>query len=503
MKKTLLFIAVLGLFSLASAQTAIRNGKDYALFFVTTHFDQWPALPESDKDVRALASELETNYGFQKADIRLNLSRAETIKTLVDYQKKAFGPNDQLLVFFSTHGFYDDAIGALIPKDGKLDDPSYESWITHPTLEAMVTRIQCQHVLLALDACYSGTFSAKFRDRPGSPAWEAESDCASKCVAALKFKSRLYLTSGGKERTPAQSQFIKKWLEGLRVRNFDGIMSFYELYAVLSEATPKPMSGDFKDHAAGGDFIFVIKNGCSNKGQVIESKPKFPTLSSAEVIQKYLSAIGGKKAYSDINNYSLEAIFTLGSLGDTRWKVAKASNGRIWYQVTLNNEVFLELKSDGKRSLLKDGEGKHWLTESEKQQNLETAEMYFNAVFREATFQQEGVIIQSTHLEQLSNRAVYVMDYEEPKEKSTCTVYYDAETGLKLLEKEKFFQDGNAMNGTSEYSDYQEINGYKMPFFIKLDSDKPIIPGTDVRNFRILVTSIQINGIVDDKLFKL
>lgn len=38
----------------------------------------------------------------------------------------------------------------FIPPGGKLEDPTYESWITHPTLEALVTKIKCEHILLAL-----------------------------------------------------------------------------------------------------------------------------------------------------------------------------------------------------------------------------------------------------------------------------------------------------------------------------------------------------------------
>lgn len=40
-------------------------------------------------------------------------------------------------------------------------------------------------------------------------------------------------------------------------------MGFYELYSVLSEAAPTPTFGEFREHAVGGDFVFLKKNGCS------------------------------------------------------------------------------------------------------------------------------------------------------------------------------------------------------------------------------------------------
>lgn len=261
---------------IAIAAVAQRSGKDYAVFFVVTDFDHWADLPGIDKDLREIAAELEANYGFQKPDFYLNPKKADILRILTEYQTRSFGPDDQLLVFCSMHGYYDEAIGALIPKDGLLDDPAYQTWLLHPALEAMLTKIKCEHVLLALDACYSGTFGQKYKDRPGAPAYALEAvDCASKSKRALQHKSRLYLTSGGKERTPAQSQFAKKWLEALRLRNQDGFLGFHKLYAVLGEAFPQPMYGDFKDHVVGGDFVFLRKNACGTAHPTPENNTAF------------------------------------------------------------------------------------------------------------------------------------------------------------------------------------------------------------------------------------
>jgi len=243
--------------------TPVRTGTDYALFIVVSDYDHWPDLIGIDQEINEIAEELEGPYGFFKPHILLNPTRSQILAAITDYQNLTFGTDDQLLIFFSMHGQYDGAMGAIIPKDGKLEDPTYDSWITHPTLEALLTKIKCQHILLALDACYSGTFSTKFRNRPDAPDWEGSEDCASKCKKALQHKSRLYLTSGNKERTPAQSQFIRKWLEALRSRNSDGILGYYELYNILAEATPTPMFGEFRENVVGGDFVFVSKNNCS------------------------------------------------------------------------------------------------------------------------------------------------------------------------------------------------------------------------------------------------
>ena len=258
---TLRFYLMLFILSLAFPGAAQRT--DHALFFYVTDFEHWPDFPGSTaRQVRDLEQELKNNYGFQ-TEVVANPTRRQILNKLNSYRKRPYGPKDQLLIYFSLHGHFEkQGTGAIIPKDGKLRDEFYESWITHPLLEDLVNRIPCNHITLALDACYSGTFGPEYRSKPNAPAWDNRDDCASKTNNALRYKSRLYLTSGGEERTPTNSQFADKWLEALRLRNGDGVLGFHELFGVLSEAIPRPMFGDFRGHVKGGDFVFVDREKC-------------------------------------------------------------------------------------------------------------------------------------------------------------------------------------------------------------------------------------------------
>ena len=253
----------------ASGITAART--DYALFFSVTKFDHWQDFPRSAYlQVEEIASELEDNYGFDVKIVR-NPARAEIFEVLREYSEKIYGENDQLLVYFSTHGQYKEGrTGALIPKDGLLEDFSYDSWIRHPLLEELLSGIPCKHVALAMDACYSGTFGGD-RGRPTSPPWNRENSCVAKAAHALRHPSRRYLTSGGKERTPTDSQFAAKWIEALRNRNSNGVLSLHDLHRVLSEATPRPLSGEFHGHEGGG-FVFVHQDICNSGTAMTDEK---------------------------------------------------------------------------------------------------------------------------------------------------------------------------------------------------------------------------------------
>ena len=256
-----------------NAQNAARTGKDHALFFVVTDFNEWPDFPPSSaQQVREIERELRDYYGFATEFVP-DPTRRDIIDKLNAYAQRKYGNDDQLLIYFSTHGNYEQGrIGVLIPKDGKRSDPAYDSYIMHPLLEDLVTNIPCRHITLALDACYSGTFEGE-RGPPTKAPWENTGDCASKAASALQHQSRLYLTSGGAERTPINSQFAAKWLEALQVRNHDGMLSHHDLVAVVTEASPVPRAGKFKAHESRGDFVFVHKDACAGNGPVQPVQP--------------------------------------------------------------------------------------------------------------------------------------------------------------------------------------------------------------------------------------
>ena len=260
------FILLLAICSKTVAQ------RDFALFFVNTEFEHWEDFSKSsEQQVLEIAYALDKQYGFE-VEIVQNVNRLQTIAKLEEYVHREFEEGDQLLIYISSHGYFKEGRkGALIPTDGKREDFSGDSWILHPSLEDWVNAIPCRHILLALDACYSGTFGAQFRGDPTNPPWREERDCKGKREEALRYQSRLYLTSGGAERTPVESEFAGMWLEALRARNEDGILGYHGLFDVLKDANPKPRAGNFMGHEAAGDFLFLDPKTCDKS---LEADPE-------------------------------------------------------------------------------------------------------------------------------------------------------------------------------------------------------------------------------------
>ena len=262
----LLLLMTIAATTTTKATTSPRPNKDYALFFAVQDYRQWPDLRNPISDAEAVAKELKNNYGFQTEIIR-NPDRKTIYSKLEEYRKKRYASDGQLFIFFSGHGHFNEgtAEGFFIPRDGEANDPYQDSYIPHTRLERIIDQIPCNHVLLNIDACFSGTFDAAialnkdFGKRPGasnSETWRTEF-----IRRKLEYKSRLYITSGGKERTSdgiRYSPFTEKMLEGLR--NFggeDGVLTNNELLVYMERANPAPRSGQFGSHEPGGSFLFV------------------------------------------------------------------------------------------------------------------------------------------------------------------------------------------------------------------------------------------------------
>ncbi|MCC6463013.1 MAG: caspase family protein, partial [Saprospiraceae bacterium] len=97
------------LFALASvpaaAQTPARSGKDYAVFFYVTQFQPgWKPLPDTEVEAKDLKNELETSFGFE-CRLVPNPSRQQIRDELAAWNNR-LTPSDQILYFFSMHGFY-------------------------------------------------------------------------------------------------------------------------------------------------------------------------------------------------------------------------------------------------------------------------------------------------------------------------------------------------------------------------------------------------------------
>jgi len=243
----------------------IRTGSDYALIFATNSYDNTQDLTNPIFDARAIATELANTYHF-KVDTVFNPTVNDIYSTLKSYAKKMYNEDDQLFIFFAGHGEYDNFFkeGYVLAKDSKANDEGRSSYISHSNLRTIINNIPAEHIFLTMDVCFGGTFDPLIASRGSDNQYQAvEKEAFIK--RKLKYKTRLYLTSGGKTYVPDgrpghHSPFARRFLDALRsVGGEDGILTYKEILSRVEKTNPEPRYGEFGNNEPGSDFLFIYE----------------------------------------------------------------------------------------------------------------------------------------------------------------------------------------------------------------------------------------------------
>jgi hypothetical protein len=251
--------------STALADAAKLNRKDYALIFATDKYDNWKALVNPVFDSRAIAESLTKTYGFS-TEIVENPNQAQVLDKLREYAEKKYNPMDQLFVFFAGHGFYDETFkeGFVVTRESLPDDPGRNSYLRHSVLRSTINNNPCQHIFLVMDVCFGGTFDENANHRALDDETYSVASQSDIIGRKLRFKTRKYLTSGGKEYVSdgiigKHSPFAKQLLEALdKGMGGDGILTTAEILSYVETLKTAPQFGTFGADQLGSDFVFVV-----------------------------------------------------------------------------------------------------------------------------------------------------------------------------------------------------------------------------------------------------
>lgn len=234
-------------------------GKYFGLLIgVSNYQDPKLNLDKPLRDAQNLSDLLTNHYSFDRKDIILlsNPSRLEIISELYRL-RSVITPNDNLLIFFAGHGFWDESIkqGYWWPKDAQSTNPSF--WLSNSDLREQIRGINSAHTLLISDACFSGGI---FRTRGTSEVTKASIDIQ----VLYKTKSRRAITSGNLSSVPDQSVFFEYLIKKL-LENEESFMPAQQLFfslktAVINNSLNIPQEGLITEAGdEGGDFIFIKK----------------------------------------------------------------------------------------------------------------------------------------------------------------------------------------------------------------------------------------------------
>jgi len=238
----------------------VGKSKYYALLIANEKYsdERIPLLTGPTKDADEFYKTLAEQYTFEKENIYYlrNSDRTTIIKTFAELRKK-ISPEDNLLVFFAGHGYWDEKLeqGYWLPSNANIDEPSM--WLSNSDIRDNIKGVIAKHTLVISDACFAGGI---FRTR-------AASTNANQSVRTLySSPSRKAITSGNLKEVPDKSVFLH-YLDLRLKENKEKYLSSEKLYYSIKEPVMNnsPM-GQIPQYGViqlagdeGGDFIFVHK----------------------------------------------------------------------------------------------------------------------------------------------------------------------------------------------------------------------------------------------------
>jgi hypothetical protein len=207
-------------------------------------------------DGRTLEQILTKKYSFPKRNIHFleNPDREDMIVAF-DELSKSLTNDDNLLIFFAGHGYWDAStnIGYWLPSDSKKSNTA--NWFRNSTIRDFIGAIKARHILLISDACFSGSI---FKTRSGFE------DANQGIQRIYSLASRKAMTSGTLNEVPDKSVFIEYFIKRLK-ENKESFLSSEQLFslikpAVLNNSQNIPKYGTIQNSGdEGGDFIFILK----------------------------------------------------------------------------------------------------------------------------------------------------------------------------------------------------------------------------------------------------
>ncbi|MFK7977169.1 MAG: caspase family protein [Halioglobus sp.] len=237
---------------------SVEFGRYHAVVIGNNDYpaDDIPSLRSAVNDAKAVAKILEEDYGFE-VDLIKNAKRSDILSVL-DKKSRELGAEDNLLLYYAGHGYYDEDVdlGYWLPSDATME--SKDAWIRNSSITDSIKAMNAKHVLLVADSCFSGTLLRNVDVKRTGRFYEQMANRS----------ARLVMTSGGIEPVmdeggDGHSVFARNLLR--KLRSSDQIIDGTSLYQAIrepvvmtSEQVPQYSNIRFVD-SDGGDFLFVKK----------------------------------------------------------------------------------------------------------------------------------------------------------------------------------------------------------------------------------------------------
>ena len=217
-----------------------------------------------------------------------------------------------------------------------------------------------------------------------------------------------------------------------------------------------------------------------------------------EVIEKHLAALGGRAALSKVKSRSLTGTIALSTpVGELSGPVEvlnlAPNKARTLIKLDLSavgaGEMTVDQRFDGTAGIVMDS------MQGNRDISGDQLESMRNATFPSPflDYKERGVSVELGPKEKVGARDAFVLTVK-PKSGPTSRQFIDAETYLPLrVETKVEVPQIGTVEQTTDFSDWCDVDGVKVPFSIKSSSS--------AQSFTITIAKVEHNGKIDETLF--
>jgi predicted Zn-dependent peptidase len=299
--------------------------------------------------------------------------------------------------------------------------------------------------------------------------------------------------------------------QALSIARFDLPKDFYESYLKKIEAVTKEdvqraaqkyirpdranilVVGNKDDVAEklvkfDGDGMITFLNPEGEK--VVKSDTKIPEgLTGMDVIQTYIDAIGGEKTLREIETIKMEYDMNVGSMTLLGKRKVRIPN-QFLEVVEMNGMVAQKQVYNKGKAMAKSPQGKRQVEGKE----LENFEMNAKG-FGELYYDEMGVKAELSGVEDVEGNEAYKVKVIKENGDET-TLFFDIESGLKVREISMVEGQQGPTAITTDYMDYESVNGVKTPMTTQLSGPMP-------QPIKMEVKEVEYNAEIDDSVFSI
>jgi zinc protease len=279
--------------------------------------------------------------------------------------------------------------------------------------------------------------------------------------------------------------FYENYIQKINAVTADDILRVANKY-FLADNTRMIIVGKAADVLPNLEKLKIPISYFDKYGKQIEkpvSKKEIPAgITVKTVLNNYIKAIGGEKAVTAIKTVSMTGSAIVPQApAPLNFTSKKDVKGKSLTEITMGGMSMMKQITNEKES---------YAIQQGKRKEI-TGDDLIQLKAAATPFEEVALLLNNTltldGIETLEAKDVYVI------KNGKTTLYYDTTTGLKSGESKLVEQGGQKMNITTNYKDYKDVKGVKIPFEITINQGFEL---------NIKMSEVKINEGVSDKDFE-